>query len=70
MKNMKKNSLLYILAGSIVTLASCADFLDTMPDNRAEVNTESKITNLLVSAYPSKTDVAGLVCRPGRHRLR
>jgi len=58
MKNMKKNSLLYILAGSIVTLASCADFLDTMPDNRAEVNTESKITNLLVSAYPSKTDVA------------
>lgn len=41
-----------------MTLASCADFLDTMPDNRAEVNTESKITNLLVSAYPSKTDVA------------
>ena len=46
MKDMKKNSLLYILIGSAMTLASCADFLDTMPDNRAEVNTESKITSL------------------------
>lgn len=57
MKDMKKNSLLYILIGSAITLASCADFLDTMPDNRAEVNTESKITSLLVSAYPGNTDV-------------
>lgn len=54
---MKKNSLLYILIGSAMTLASCSDFLDTMPDNRAEINTESKITNLLVSAYPGSTDV-------------
>lgn|SRR5574344_349870 len=54
---MKRNNLLYILLGSVLSLSSCSDFLDTMPDNRAEINTESKITNLLVSAYPTSTDV-------------
>ena len=54
---MKKNSLLYIFISTAMTLASCSDFLDTMPDNRAEVNSESKITSLLVSAYPGITDV-------------
>lgn len=55
---MKKNSLLYIvIIGSAMTFTSCSDFLDTMPDNRAEINTESKITSLLVSAYPTRTDV-------------
>ena len=34
---------------------SCEGFLDTTPDNRAEVDTEDKITSLLVSAYPSST---------------
>lgn len=35
-----------------VALSSCDDFLDEMPDNRTELDTEAKITNLLVSAYP------------------
>lgn len=36
-------------------MPSCNDFLDTMPDNRAEIDTEEKIIQLLVSAYPNAT---------------
>lgn len=32
-------------------LSSCNDFLDKLPDDRAEVNTEEKINNLLATAY-------------------
>ena len=35
-----------------VALSSCDDFLDEMPDNRTELDTEAKITRMLVSAYP------------------
>ncbi len=38
-------------------LASCDDFLDTLPDNRTEANTEEKIERLLVSAYPVKNHI-------------
>jgi len=54
---MKKYSLLYIALGSLMTLGACDSFLDTMPDNRAEINTESKVTSLLVSAYPTNTSI-------------
>jgi hypothetical protein len=52
---MKKYNLLYIAICLGFMLASCDDFLDEMPDNRAEIDTASKITSLLVSAYPDKT---------------
>ncbi|MEA4937032.1 MAG: RagB/SusD family nutrient uptake outer membrane protein [Paludibacter sp.] len=32
--------------------ASCESFLDTLPDNRTQIDTEKKISQLLVSAYP------------------
>ncbi len=35
-----------------VLLTSCSDFLSTLPDNRAQVDSETKISQLLVSAYP------------------
>ena len=41
---------LLLLAASL--LASCDEFLDTMPDNRTEVDEPNKVTDLLVSAYP------------------
>ena len=50
---MKKVNILYSVAMTVLLLSSCSDFLDTMPDNRAEIDTEAKITSLLVSAYPS-----------------
>lgn len=33
-------------------LTSCNEWLDVMPDNRAEIDTEEKVEKLLVSAYP------------------
>lgn len=46
----------YILAtAAILTgLSSCNKFLDTMPDNRAEVDTPTKVKAILVSAYPNR----------------
>ena len=47
----KKN--IFISALTVVfALTSCNDWLDVMPDNRAEVDTAEKVRKLLVSAYP------------------
>ncbi len=51
------NTLLkYTYAGAIIAgafcMVSCDDFLDTNPDNRATIDNEQKIQNLLVGAYP------------------
>ena len=51
---MKRNIyILFIIISGI--LISCNDFLDTMPDDRAELNTVDKITAMLVSAYPTNS---------------
>jgi len=42
-------ALLLVVLGNV----SCSDFLDTMPDNRTTLNSEKKISQLLVSAYPN-----------------
>lgn len=49
---MKKKILL--LSGAVLLLASCNDYLDKMPDSRTELDSEDKITNLLVAAYPDQ----------------
>ena len=36
----------------IILLQACDDFLSKQPDNRTEINTAEKISELLVSAYP------------------
>lgn len=46
-----KNILYATLWGITLAFSSCADFLDTLPDNRADVDSETKIKSLLVSAY-------------------
>ncbi len=57
MKNIIKIALkidsLLIGLSLIVLLASCEKYLDTVPDNRTEINTQEKISELLVSAYPA-----------------
>ena len=50
MKNIK---IVAVIACASLLFASCDKYLDTLPDNRAELNTPEKITSLLVSAYPS-----------------
>ena len=42
-----------------LTLVSCDGWLDVMPDNRAEIDTEEKVASLLVSAYP---EVSYIMC--------
>ena len=54
---MKKYIALSLLALSM-GLISCNDFLDKLPDNRTEANTEVKIQKLLVSAYPTHDHMA------------
>lgn len=44
---------LSVVAFSAVSFAACDDFLDTMPDNRTELDTFEKIKDVLVSAYPT-----------------
>lgn len=52
---MKISSMKYALALALMagTFSSCNDFLDEMPDNRTELDSEAKITKMLVSAYPN-----------------
>lgn len=50
-----KNKIIYIALSAAVAFSSCDDFLDKMPDNRAEIDNESKVTSILVSAYPTIT---------------
>ncbi len=46
-----------LIAGGCLFLTGCNDFLDTLPDNRAEIDTEEKVKKLLVSAYPGNSEV-------------
>lgn len=51
---MKANKYIrYTLAAAMaVTFASCSDFLDQLPDERTELDTEAKIEQLLMTSYP------------------
>lgn len=55
MKKITKYSPHYLLLLFLVATTSCNDYLDEMPDNRAEIDSEEKVDKLLVSAYPENT---------------
>lgn len=45
----------YLFLGlAALSLASCDDYLDKLPDDRATLDTKEKITQLLTSAYPAE----------------
>lgn len=51
---MKRNNILYkvgLAALGAVMFSSCDSYLDTMPDNRTEIDSEEKVSSLLTSAY-------------------
>lgn len=52
---MNIKSKLYTFAGllSLFALTACNDYLDKLPDDRAQVNTGEKVEKLLVDAYPT-----------------
>ena len=54
---MKMTYIYSAAIGLALGLTSCEDFLDTMPDNRAELNSDEKITAILVSAYPTHSSI-------------
>lgn len=41
-----------------LSLTSCNDFLDTMPDQRTELNSTIKVRDILISAYPVQNPMA------------
>ena len=43
-----------MVSAALLGFVSCNKFLDTMPDNRAEVDTPEKVKAMLVSAYPTR----------------
>jgi starch-binding outer membrane protein, SusD/RagB family len=49
---MKRINIITILTSGLLFFTSCEKYLDTIPDNRTEINTPEKISELLVSAYP------------------
>ena len=53
MKN--KNILFPIFIAFAFFTTSCDDYLDVAPDNRTVIDSEDKITELLVSAYPTSS---------------
>ena len=48
---MKSFKYIALSACAVMSLGSCNDFLDKLPDDRAEIDTEEKVTQLLASAY-------------------
>lgn len=49
---MKKVYYTICMLAALCVTTSCDDFLDKMPDKRAEINSSQKISELLVSAIP------------------
>lgn len=48
-----KNRILYIvIVVSALIFSSCNKFLDTVPDNRTDINTVEKLSKLVTSSYP------------------
>ena len=50
--NMRNIYIYMLLAVTTLTLNSCDDFLDKLPDNRMDLNSKEKVQKYLVSAYP------------------
>lgn len=50
---MKRLYNILLTAALILLTASCNEWLNVMPDNRAEVDSVEKVNKLLVSAYPT-----------------
>lgn len=50
---MRKVYYMVCMLAALSVIISCDDFLDKMPDKRAEINSNQKISELLVSAYPN-----------------
>jgi starch-binding outer membrane protein, SusD/RagB family len=48
-----KKLIIFLSTFGLLGLTGCDKYLDTIPDNRTEINTPEKISELLVHAYPT-----------------
>ena len=53
-----KTKYIFVASLMLLGLVSCDKFLDTLPDNRTELDSAEKLRSLLVTAYPM-TDYLG-----------
>lgn len=53
---MKKFNIIFVLFGALALLSSCDDYLDKLPDDRASLDTEEKITQFLTSCYGTRNN--------------
>ena len=51
MKKITKQILIFV--SGLINLTACDSFLDVVPDKRTEIDTNQKVSELLVSAYPN-----------------
>lgn len=54
---MKYSRYIALFGCALLMFSSCDSFLDKLPDDRAEVDNVSKVANLLVSAYPTSSNI-------------
>lgn len=52
-----------ILAGGLILLTGCNNFLDEVPDDRTEIDSTSKLAKLIADAYPKASYAATLNSR-------
>ena len=52
---MKNKNIIFLAIATMFLMTSCNEWLDVMPDNRAEIDSEEKVIKLLASAYPTNT---------------
>lgn len=51
-KNIYNSIMAAVMFAMAFTFVSCDEYLDKLPDDRAEVNTEEKVNYIITSAYP------------------
>ena len=63
MKYINIKQMFMIMAALCVCLSSCNDYLDVTPDNRTEIDSAEKVSQLLASAYPQANYAVMLATR-------
>lgn len=51
------NKALLYISTIALTVSACDGFLDTVPDDRIEIDSKDKVTKMLVSAYPTTSTI-------------
>ena len=53
---MKRLNIIWALLAAMLLFTACDDYLDKLPDDRATLDSESKITQFITSAYGTRNN--------------